>query len=101
MWSTRMRRGHLRETKYFSCKCERCADPSELGSHMSTLKCQCGEGLYMANDPLNPEADWSCNACPGIIGTDEVFLLVDRLGEEVEAAMSVPDIEIMSELLFR
>ncbi|XP_043260854.1 SET domain-containing protein SmydA-8-like isoform X2 [Colletes gigas] len=37
LWATMARRAHLRETKYFSCHCKRCADPTELGTHLGTL----------------------------------------------------------------
>lgn len=30
---TLFRRKHLLESKYFACKCERCSDPTELGTH--------------------------------------------------------------------
>ncbi|XP_046688196.1 SET domain-containing protein SmydA-8-like [Homalodisca vitripennis] len=39
LWTTQARREHLRNTKYFSCQCPRCADPMELGTHMSALRC--------------------------------------------------------------
>ncbi|OXU18589.1 hypothetical protein TSAR_001821 [Trichomalopsis sarcophagae] len=65
LWATRVRREHLLATKYFSCRCERCADPTEL------------------------------------LSAGEVAQLTDRLGEEVDAAMSAADKDIMSDLLFR
>lgn len=39
LWTTQARREHLRNTKYFSCQCQRCADPMELGTHISALRC--------------------------------------------------------------
>ncbi|KAI8436514.1 hypothetical protein MSG28_010059, partial [Choristoneura fumiferana] len=36
---TLTRRDFLLESKFFWCDCPRCADPTELGSHLSTLKC--------------------------------------------------------------
>lgn len=35
---TQFRRKHLRESKYFECKCKRCRDPTELGSHFRYLQ---------------------------------------------------------------
>lgn len=50
---TMLRREHLREGKYFDCECSRCADPTELGTHMSTLKCtKCDNGVVMSTNPL-------------------------------------------------
>jgi len=70
---------HLREGKYFDCTCRRCSDPTELGTHMSSLRCpRCYEGFII---PINPtrtvtpkqgpqqmktiSADicWECNKC--------------------------------------
>ncbi|KAI8436519.1 hypothetical protein MSG28_010059, partial [Choristoneura fumiferana] len=44
---TLTRRDFLLESKFFWCDCPRCADPTELGSHLSTLKC-------------SNEAAWQC-----------------------------------------
>ncbi|XP_023316934.1 protein msta-like [Trichogramma pretiosum] len=101
LWSTRMRREHLLSTKYFTCKCKRCADPTELDSHVGTLKCPCGKGYVTPDHPLKPDSDWSCKQCPGLLSAGEVAQLTDRLGEEVEAAMSVPQKDIMTDLLMR
>lgn len=39
MWGTLPRREHLIQTKYFTCSCARCQDPTEFGTHFSSLKC--------------------------------------------------------------
>jgi hypothetical protein len=42
MWGTTARQLHLGETKYFTCHCERCSDPTELGTMFSSIRCpQC------------------------------------------------------------
>ncbi|XP_053610478.1 SET domain-containing protein SmydA-8 [Plodia interpunctella] len=58
---TLVRRQHLLESKFFSCACARCADPTELGTHLSTLKCtKCDNGVILSTDPLDNEAVWKC-----------------------------------------
>lgn len=53
---TLIRREFLKESKYFDCTCQRCADPTELGTHMSSMKCQrCDPGLVMSTNPLGNE----------------------------------------------
>lgn len=53
LWPTIIRRDYLKESKYFDCKCKRCSDPTELGSHMSTLKCmKCDNGVIISSAPL-------------------------------------------------
>lgn len=47
------RQKHLRAGKFFICRCERCLDPTELGTHFSSLKCQeCDNGNIIPLDPL-------------------------------------------------
>lgn len=50
---TLLRREHLHLSKFFECDCARCADPTELGTHMSSLKCtKCDNGLILSTNPL-------------------------------------------------
>ncbi|KAF7989022.1 hypothetical protein HCN44_007332 [Aphidius gifuensis] len=67
LWTTKSRREHLLATKYFKCKCKRCEDPTELDTHIGTLKCPCGPGIILPKNPLDDETEWSCNLCPGIL----------------------------------
>ncbi|XP_049875857.1 SET domain-containing protein SmydA-8-like [Pectinophora gossypiella] len=58
---TLVRREYLMESKFFNCECPRCADPTELGTHLSTLKCQkCDNGIIISSNPLDNEATWKC-----------------------------------------
>lgn len=42
--TTSLRQEHLRSTKYFTCGCKRCMDPTELQTFTSALKCsECEE----------------------------------------------------------
>ena len=55
-----------RDSKYFECKCKRCADSTELGTNFSTLRCKnpsCDGGLVTPKDPLDVDSDWSCILC--------------------------------------
>lgn len=48
------RQKHLMEGKFFQCHCERCLDPSELGTNFSSLKCtKCNTGSVKTSDPLS------------------------------------------------
>jgi len=66
LWSTNDRREHLKMSKCFWCECERCTDPTEFGSYMSATRCsRCSSGLehLVSEDPLNSEANYSCEKC--------------------------------------
>lgn len=61
---TSTRQAALKSSKYFTCRCPRCLDPTELGTHFSSLKCQkCDNGLIISSDPLDDEAEWKCTGC--------------------------------------
>lgn len=56
------RRQHLKESKFFDCVCERCRDPSELGSYVGALVCsKCLSGRILSTNPLDPNAFWQCD----------------------------------------
>ncbi|CAG4960117.1 unnamed protein product [Parnassius apollo] len=58
---TIVRREYLLDSKFFNCDCPRCADPTELGTHLSTLKCnKCDNGIILSTNPLDNDAQWSC-----------------------------------------
>ncbi|XP_018322201.1 SET domain-containing protein SmydA-8-like isoform X2 [Agrilus planipennis] len=58
------RRLILRQSKYFDCLCNRCLDPSELKTEISSLRCpRCKHGFVR---PVNVDGSynmWSCNTC--------------------------------------
>ena len=58
LWKTSNRREHLKMSKCFWCRCERCCDPTELGTGLSTLICNDCGGNCLANDPLEPQTTW-------------------------------------------
>lgn len=63
---TMYRRTHLRDGWFFNCRCERCADPTELGTFCSAFacrKCGPGEGAVVSTDPLDYGAPWACQTC--------------------------------------
>ncbi|XP_055530981.1 SET domain-containing protein SmydA-8-like [Wyeomyia smithii] len=70
LFGTFERRAHLRRGKYFLCSCARCSDPTELGSHLSSVQCTaCADGLcsYYAN-----ELKWICCKCGNQLDRDYV-----------------------------
>jgi len=55
----------------------------------------------LPNDPLNPNTDWSCDACPGTVTSAEVAQLMDSLEEEVIEVMKQATEHTLSDLLSR
>nr|CAD7419272.1 unnamed protein product [Timema cristinae] len=107
LWGTQARREHLKATKYFSCRCQRCADPTELGTYISAMKClgassegtPCG-GIQLPLSPLEEDSDWKCDRCPITLSSSQVNDLVTRIGDEVENILrGGPTVKPLEELL--
>merc|ERR1712223_1868137 len=78
--TTNMRREKLKSGWYFDCKCERCRDPTELGSLVSATRClRCnGEGIILPDNPISSEkVIWRCDRCPHSSTGEAVDKLVD------------------------
>ncbi|XP_065368686.1 SET domain-containing protein SmydA-8-like [Calliphora vicina] len=90
--NTAERRKILREGKYFHCTCKRCEDPTELGSHMSTLICtNCPKG-YM----IRKEAEkWQCLDCKHQETNEVIDILLSKLQtEELQKPKTLKEMEI-------
>lgn len=107
LWGTQARRQHLKETKHFSCKCQRCSDPTELGTYLSAMKCfgddkgPC-DGIHLPEDPLDEETDWACSKCSVKVNNSQINMLVSQMGEEVEnVQMMGGSVSMLENLLCR
>ena len=83
---TMYRQKQLLDSKYFTCQCIRCQDPTELGSHFSTMFCQkCPnmEGLMLSTNPTNTFSNWKCNTCGNIMKVKDVEEIIETLENEV------------------
>lgn len=89
MLPTLLRRQHLLENKHFECSCLRCADPTELGTHMSSLKCnKCDNGIVLTTDALVPDSQWKCTHCEFTTNGQavaRVFQIIQGEMDQVEA----------------
>lgn len=87
LWGTANRRHHLAETKFFWCRCARCADPTEFGTHFSAIRCldkPC-QGYLLPENSLLEEFDtesvsWQCNRCSASHPSSRVFVILERAG---------------------
>lgn len=63
MNGTYARQQHLQSGKFFTCHCDRCEDPSELNTNLSSFICKsCGDGIICSSNPL------------GIVSTQTFYL---------------------------
>ncbi|CAG9857895.1 unnamed protein product [Phyllotreta striolata] len=81
------RKRHLKEGKYFDCCCERCSDPSELGTDISSLKCHKCNGTVRSTAPNRPGSDWECSECKKQFKRSLIDIVINegrRLIEEID-----------------
>ncbi|KAK4304084.1 hypothetical protein Pmani_023960 [Petrolisthes manimaculis] len=88
LWGTSARAAHLTASKLFRCRCERCRDPTELGSHLSSLACRSCKGGLMV-PPHAPGEPWACNQCEGTVGVGAAEALVRGAGAIVRGGGGV------------
>lgn len=87
---TMLRREHLLEGKHFACACPRCADPTELGTHMSSLKCnKCDNGIILPLDSLDAESTWKCTHCDFSTNGKAVKKILRIIQNDVDAAEAI------------
>ncbi|KAJ8715216.1 hypothetical protein PYW08_005197 [Mythimna loreyi] len=107
LWGTQARRQHLKDTKFFACKCPRCSDPTELGTYLSAMKClgdgnnPC-DGIHLPQDPLDDETDWACSKCPAKVSNSQVNMVISQMGEDVENVLMMGgSVTVLENLLSR
>ncbi|CAH0392289.1 unnamed protein product [Bemisia tabaci] len=82
---TMVRRENLLDSKYFHCACPRCSDPTELNTHMSSLKCtKCDNGIIISTDPLDAEAEWTCTHCQFKLRGEQVRRIYRVIQTEID-----------------
>lgn len=105
MWGTQLRRQQLKEMKYFVCNCERCSDPTELGTHFSTLRCLGSEempcnGLQIPLNPLSDDTEWACNKCSVKVTNEQVQHITEQMGGEIDDIISkTPSVSAIESLI--
>ncbi|CAK9831508.1 SET domain-containing protein SmydA-8, isoform A [Anthophora retusa] len=91
---TMLRREHLLEGKHFACACARCSDPTELGTHMSSLKCnKCDNGIVLSLDSLDPDSMWKCTHCEFTTKGPAVRKVLQIIQADVDAVEAISGAE--------
>ncbi len=66
LFGTGKRQYLLHPTKFCSCSCQRCMDPSELGTFIGGIyccKCPNQEGIVLSENAKDDDANWICKKC--------------------------------------
>jgi len=94
---THLRREKLKQVWKFDCVCDRCKDPTELNSHLSSLKCgKCENGFLIPDNPLSSDCSWVCNVHNYKMHSSQYLELVQGLKNYLYTAgnaSSIPELE--------
>jgi len=93
------RRRDLNKYWYFDCKCIRCSDSTEMGTHMSSVRCVCREGLCIKRDALDWNSDWVCLKCNMATSGKDIENEVNKLEAEL-AEVNVNNTDRLEELIY-
>lgn len=95
---TLVRRANLAYSKYFDCDCQRCADPKELGTNMSSLKCtKCEPGLVLSTNPLDAAAPWKCTDCEFSLSGNQLERINAVIEKEIESLNHIEPDRVIEE----
>lgn len=100
LWGTPARQVYLRKTKHFTCKCNRCADPTERGTLLAALKCFTAEcpGSLLPTDALIPTSPWRCLECGMHVPSKNICAIQHALGSML-ANLNFKDVEDLENFL--
>ncbi|XP_015588876.1 protein msta [Cephus cinctus] len=97
LWGVTNRRHHLMQTKYFNCACERCKDPTEMGTMFNAVKCTKGDckgymlpPTFISNDNSLP--NYLCNKCTNSVTWESIDGMMERIGIDL-SEMKKDDVE--------
>lgn len=94
---TLLRQKYIKQTRFGSCECRRCKDPSELNSFASGIYCNgCPnqEGILLSENPLDEYSDWICNKCAGRKSITFITSLIKKVSDDGLALNLRSDTEI-------
>ncbi|KAK7080478.1 hypothetical protein SK128_005731 [Halocaridina rubra] len=92
---TRGRTAHLLATKLFKCMCKRCRDPTELGSHISSIVCrECNVKKGLMVPPGDIGDNWICQECGNQVSNTAIETLV-RAASAATSRMASDDTETL------
>ncbi|CAG9858178.1 unnamed protein product [Phyllotreta striolata] len=84
LWGTVTRIHHLRNSKRFLCKCERCKDPTEFGTCLSALNCNRCPGKVLPVDPARSSSSWRCDTCSAIRDLGDISKTLSLIGAVIK-----------------
>ncbi|XP_023334833.1 uncharacterized protein LOC111706243 [Eurytemora carolleeae] len=86
---------------FFDCQCKRCRDVTELGTHMSSIRCNiCSGGFLSPEHSFLDDSPWCCDSCTNKWDKNKVTELMDTL-EEDNQNLDTSRVEDLEEAVFK
>ncbi|XP_055320157.1 SET domain-containing protein SmydA-8-like [Sitodiplosis mosellana] len=82
LYGTEARQEHLTKGKYFECECSRCMDPTEFGTHLSSMRCQSCTMGYMIR--MDGKTTWKCLNCNTNVPSEQIQLILRDIRLQVQ-----------------
>jgi len=91
----------LHRGKQFLCFCPRCEDPSELGTNLSSVRCEAGDcekllGVYQHTGAFSE--DWECSQCKRRINYQQ-YAALDAKYLGIQTRLDKENVEEMKDIL--
>lgn len=77
--NTETRLSKLKKSKFFTCGCDLCADPTEKSTFMSALICPKCKGHLLPASFHDPQSPWTCQKCTFSTTREKVDKLVEAV----------------------
>ncbi|XP_057651411.1 SET domain-containing protein SmydA-8-like isoform X2 [Diorhabda carinulata] len=81
LWGTITRKFHLKNSKHFICKCERCMDPTEFGTYMTAIYCEKCKGNLLPQKT----SSWQCEICNSKQNVGRILTMIGSVLNGFEA----------------
>ncbi|BFG04755.1 SET domain-containing protein SmydA-8 [Drosophila madeirensis] len=100
LMGTSQRQHQLRLSRHLDCSCSRCRDATEMGTHMSSMKCrECSAGFAICELGPDGSGDWRCLDCAAVQPAADVHELLAEVGGALVEAKG--ELQVYESLLVR
>ncbi|EDW35986.1 GL17551 [Drosophila persimilis] len=100
LMGTSQRQHQLRLSRHLDCSCSRCQDATEMGTHMSSMKCrECSAGFSICEIGPDGSGNWRCVDCNAILPAVDVHEVLAEAGDALVDAKG--ELQVYESLLVR
>lgn len=86
----------------FDCSCQRCQDPTEMGTYLSAVRCfLCDDGVLLPASSESPSVSWTCRTtgCTGFKAAEEIMDDIKDFDARIKSTSCLADPKEWEDLL--